>query len=128
MSSIDRSVADVLRDIVGNIQEIVRAEVRLAKSEVREELTKVQNAGLLLGLGAIGGLFAVFFLLFSLVYALSIVVPNWAAALTVGAVLAITAAAILSVGMKRFGRVHPIPDRTIESVKENVQWAKQQSK
>src|SRR5207237_503322 len=119
-SSIDRSVADVLRDIVGNIQEIVRAEVRLAKSEVREELTKVQNAGLLLGLGAIGGLFAVFFLLFSLVYALSIVMPNWAAALT--------AAAILSVGMKRFGRVHPVPDRTIESVKENVQWAKQQSK
>jgi uncharacterized membrane protein YqjE len=128
MSASDRSVSDVLQDIIGNIQEIVRSEVRLAKFELREEASRAKAAGVLLGAGGVTAGFAVLFLLVAAVYALSLVVPNWAAALIVAAVLGIAAAVILSAGMQRVRRVHPAPERTVETLKENVEWAKQQTK
>jgi len=128
MASSDRSVSDVLQDIIRNIQDIVRSEVRLAKTEVREEVTKAKSAGLLLSIGALSGIFGLFFLLFAIVYGLSNIVPNWAAALIVAVALAICAGIMLRAGVKRFKQVHPAPDKTIESLKENVEWAKQQTK
>jgi uncharacterized membrane protein YqjE len=128
MATIDRSVSDVLQDIIRNIQDIVRSEVRLAKTEVREEVSKARDASVLIGVGALSGTFSAFFVLFSIVYALSRVVPDWAAALIVGVVLAITAGILLSKGAERFKHVHPAPEKTIESLKENVEWAKQHAK
>ncbi len=128
MATSDRSIAEVLQDILRNLQEIIRSEVRLAKTEVREEAVKAKSAGALLGGGAVCGLFATFFLLLTIVYALALVLPYWAAALIVAVVLAIIAAIVLSAGVKQFKRVHPVPDKTIENVKENVEWAKQQTK
>jgi uncharacterized membrane protein YqjE len=128
MATIDRSVSDVLQDIIRNIQDIVRSEVRLAKTEVREEVSKARDASVLIGVGALSGTFSAFFVLFSIVYALSRVVPDWAAALIVGVVLAIAAGILLSKGAARFKHVHPAPEKTIESLKENVEWAKQHAK
>ncbi len=84
MSLLDRSFTEVLQDIVGNIQTIVRAEVRLARTEVAEEVHKAKPAGLAIAGGAVLGLCAVVFLLLAAVYGLSLVMPNWAAALIVG--------------------------------------------
>ena len=124
----ERSVSEVFQDIIRNIQEIIRSEVRLAKTEIRDEAVKTKAAGLLIAVGTITGVFAFFFLLLTSVYALSRVMPNWAAALIVSIALAITAAARLSAGLNRFKRIHPAPQRTIETMKENVEWVKQQSK
>jgi len=123
-----RSISSVFRDIVHNIQEIVRDELRLAKTELREEAAKAKDAGILLGIGALCGFFAVFFALFGAVFALSNVVPNWAAALIVAAVMAIGAGLMLASGRKRLRTVHPVPEHTVETVKESVQWAKQNTR
>jgi uncharacterized membrane protein YqjE len=128
MAAPDRSVAEILQDILRNFQEIVRSEVRLAKAEVREEVSKTRSAGLLVGAGAVCGFFAIFFFLLMVVYALAKVIPDWAAALIVFVILAVAAAVTLNVGFHRFKRVQPVPAKTIESVKENVEWAKQQIK
>lgn len=124
----DRSVSEVLQDIVGNIQDIVRSEVRLAKTEISEEIAKAQSASLVLGVGALSGIFGAGFLLLAIVYGLSRVLPDWAAALMVAIALAIAAGVLLSRGVDRFKRVHPIPDQTIQSLKENVEWAKPHTK
>jgi len=128
MATTDRSVSDVLQDIIRNIQDIVRSEVRLAKTEVRDEIAKARHAGVLVGVGALSGAFSAFFLLFSIVFALSRVVPDWAAALIVGGVLALATGVLVSKGAERFKQVHPAPDKTIESLKENIEWAKRQAK
>jgi uncharacterized membrane protein YqjE len=127
MASGDRSISAVLQDIVGNVQEIVRAEVRLAKTEIREEVAKAQAAGLLVGIGAVAGIFSALFFLLAIVYALSLVMPEWAAALTVAAGIAVVAGITLRVGMKRFKTVHAAP-KTAATLKENVEWAKQLTK
>jgi uncharacterized membrane protein YqjE len=128
MALLDRSLTEVLQNIVRNVQEIVRAEVRLAKTEFLEEAAKAKSAGLFLGVGAAAAIFAALFLLLTIVYALTRVMPDWAAALTVGAALAILASVVLAAGVKRLKEIHPTPERTIETLKENVEWAKQHSK
>jgi uncharacterized membrane protein YqjE len=124
----ERSFSDVLQDIVRNVQEIVRSEVRLAKTEIREEAVKAKSSVAMLGAGAVAAIFAVLFLLLTVVYALALVVPSWAAALIVGAGLAIAAGVMLMTGIKQFKQIHPRPERTVESIKENIEWAKQNTK
>ena len=124
----ERSISDVVQDIIRNIQEMLRSEVRLAKTELREEAVKVKAAGVLIGGGAVSAIFALFFLLLMTVYALTRVVPDWAAALIVAGLTAGVAGLMLSAGMKRFRQVDPAPERTIENIKENVEWVKQKTK
>jgi predicted signal transduction protein with EAL and GGDEF domain len=61
-------------------------------------------------------------------YALALVVPVWLAALLVGTGLAIVAFALMSSSGKKLKRINPTPDKTIQSLEENVQWAKHQIK
>jgi|ERR1019366_4140718 uncharacterized membrane protein YqjE len=128
MAAEDRSLSDVLQDVIRNVQEIVRSEVRLAKTEIREEAAKAKSPTLLLGAGALTAIFAILFLLLMIVYALALVMPSWAAALIVGAALAVVAGVTLSAGIRRFKLIHPTPERTVETIKENVEWAKQHTK
>jgi len=83
MAAEDRSFSDVVHDILHNVQEIVRSEVRLAKTEIGEEAAKAKSSAVLLGAGGLAALYAVLFLLLMIVYALCLVMPNWAAALLV---------------------------------------------
>jgi uncharacterized membrane protein YqjE len=124
----DRSISEILQDVLRNLQDIVRSEVRLAKTEVREEVIKARSAAAFLAVGALCGVFTLFFLLLAAVDALILVVPSWAAALIVAAALTTVAAIALIGGAKRLKRVHPAPEKTLETMKENVAWAKQQVK
>jgi hypothetical protein len=123
-----RSLSDVLRSIVDNVQDIVRSELRLAKTEIGVELAKAKQAGVLLGTGAACGFFAVLFALLAVVFGLGNVVPMWTAALIVAAALGIVGGCMYSAGRKRLRGVHALPERAVETARENIQWAKQQIK
>jgi len=124
----ERSIADVLQDIIRDVQEIVRSEVRLAKTELREEAVKAKTAAGLLGAAAVTAFFAVLFVLLALVYALAIVMSGWAAALIVGVGLAVVATVMVMAGLKRWKQIQATPARAMDSMKENVEWVKQQTK
>ncbi len=124
MATVDRPISAVLHDIVGNVQDIIRAEVRLAKAELNEELAKSRAAATLLAAGACTLIFSALFMLLAVVYALSLVLPAWAAALIVGAGVGVIAAVCLGMGIKRLKAVRG-PAKTAATVKENVEWAKQ---
>jgi nitrate/nitrite transporter NarK len=63
-------------------------------------------------------------LLLASVYGLSMVMAGWLAALIVGAILAVVATALLTSSGKKLKSVDPIPNKTLQSLEENVQWAK----
>jgi uncharacterized membrane protein YqjE len=119
-----RSFPEVLQDIVGNLQEIIRSEFRLAKTEIKEEAAKAAKPAATFGVGLVLGFYGIGFLLLASVYGLSTVMAGWLAALLVGAILAIVAIALLSSSGKKLKRVNPTPDKTMRSLEENVQWAK----
>jgi uncharacterized membrane protein YqjE len=127
MSVTERSISVVLQDIVRDIQEIVRSEVRLAKTELHEELTKTRSAILLIALGAASGAFSMLFALLTIVYALSIVIPAWLAALCVAVGIGVVAAATTIAGLRLFKTISAAP-KTVANMKENIEWAKQQIK
>lgn len=122
----ERSFAELLQDILANVQEIIRSEFRLAKTEVREEVAKARKSVSTLGAGVVIALYALGFLLLAAVHALQMVMPAWLAALIVGTVVAIIAAALIGIGAKGLKQVNAVPEKTIASVKENVQWVKHQ--
>ena len=124
MAASIRSIPEIVKDVLGNIQDIVRAEVRLAKAELGEELSSARSAGVLLGVGAVAAIFSALFLLLACVYALSRVMPNWAAALIVAAVVGVAAAVTLSRGLKQLKSIQAAP-KTAASLQENVRWAKE---
>jgi hypothetical protein len=127
MAVADRSFTDILRDVLTNVQDIVRAEVRWAKAEIGEDLNKARSAGLLIGVGAVCAVVCALFLLLACVYALSLVMPDWAAALIVAAAAGVAAAMTVSLGLKRFKTVQAAP-RTVATLKEDVRWARQLTK
>lgn len=123
-----RSVSDVLQDIFGNLQDIVRSEVRLAKVELKTEASQAAKAGKPLLAGAVLGFYAGGLLLLALVYGLSVVLPPWTAALAVGVGASVMAAILIGIGRGRLRVVNPKPERAVESMKENVQWLKDQTR
>jgi hypothetical protein len=124
----ERPFADVLQDILRNLQEIVRSEVRLAKVEIRDDARQAASSAVWIGAGAVGALSAWAFLLWSITFALSTRMSLWAATLVVAVVLACAAGVLIVGGIRRLKRVHPIPERTIASIKENVEWIRHPAK
>jgi len=122
----DRSVSDVLRDIFGNVQEMIRSEIRLARAEMREEAGKTLSSAQMLAIGGVLGLFAFGFVLVAITQALALAMPAWAASLVMGVVLGLIGVALLISGKKQLQ--FPTPTKTIENVKENVEWMKNQTK
>jgi uncharacterized membrane protein YqjE len=119
-------MGEVVKDIISNVQEMVRSEVRLAKAEVREEAARSASAAKLMGIGAGLGFFAAALVLTAVALLLGLVMPAWLATLIVGLVLGTAGMILLSKGKARFSV--PTPNRTIENVKENVAWMKDQTR
>jgi uncharacterized membrane protein YqjE len=124
MAESDRSILTVLADIVADVQQIIRAEFRLAKVELSEELAKVRRRAMLAAAGIVLVILSLGVLALSAVWAVALVLPPWAAALVVGAALALIGGIIAMAGIKRMTDVHLPPEKTVETIKENIQWAK----
>ncbi|MBC8168043.1 MAG: phage holin family protein [Bryobacteraceae bacterium] len=122
----ERSMSEVLKDIFGNVQEMVRSEIRLARAEIREETGKAADSVKLLAIGAGLALFAASFFLVSVMLILALVLPTWAASLAMAVVLGIPGFMLISSGRKHLKI--PTPQKTIDNVKENVEWMKNQTK
>ena len=122
----DRSFSEVIEDLLTHVQAIIRSEVRLAKAEVREETVKAGKAAGILGAGAIVGVYATGFLFLTWLYALEIAIAPWLAGLIVTILVGSIAAVLISIGIRRIKRVNPKPSKTLDSLKEDVEWAKQQ--
>lgn len=121
----ERSIADILKDIGGSLQQIVRSEISLAKIELSESMRRARRAGITLAAGAILAIFAIGFVLLTVLFALEITLPAWLAALIVSVLVAIAAAAGISKGVKLFKSVQP-PKETIRTAKEDLKWIAEQ--
>jgi Flp pilus assembly protein TadB len=123
----ERSTSAILRDIIHDVETIIRAEVKLAKSELRE---KAHTAGEAAGwLAAAGGaaLFAAACFVVTIIAALVAVVPLWLAALIAAVLLSAAAGALFFAGREHFKRARPLLPKTAESIRENAEWLKRQA-
>src|SRR3954449_3588817 len=124
-ASQDRSLADLARELSNQTTELVHHEVELAKAELAVKGKQAGvGAGMFGGAGALG-LYAGGALVAALVAALATAMATWLAALIVGVVLAAIAAVVALTGKKKVQQaMPPVPEDSVESVKEDVQWTK----
>jgi hypothetical protein len=123
--TVDRTLADIVKDAAASLREIVRDEVRLARVELTESLRKLRNASAALSGGALLGIFALAFFLLAAMFALEMVMPPWLAATLLAVLLSICAAIGISVGRSRLKELQ-LPRKTIQTVKEHFEWIKEQ--
>ena len=121
----DRPLAEVAKNLTSDVSLLVRQELELAKAEMAQKArTAAPGIGMFGGAGIVA-LCAAGALTGFLVLVFSIFLPEWAAALIVGAVLAAVAVVLVRQGKERVADAgKPIPEQTIETVKEDVEWTK----
>jgi hypothetical protein len=120
----DRSVGQLLSDVTRELQALVRKELELAKAETKEELQRAGAAGKRFGAAGVAGYLAVVLLSFAAAWALTALMPTGWAFFAVGIVLGLVAAALALQGRRRLQKFHPVPEDTVETLKEDVQWLK----
>jgi hypothetical protein len=123
----ERPLPELLKQLSEETTRLVRQEVDLAKAELTQKGRQAgTGAGLFGAAGAIGFL-ALAALTTCLILALDAAMPAWLAALVVAVVYGAVAAVLAVRGRAKVKQaVPPVPEQTIETVKEDVQWAKTQ--
>lgn len=116
----------LISGLLKDLQDLVRAEVQLAKTELQENATAAGRAIAMIAGGALVGLVGFIFVMLAVTYGLNHWFPDWVSALIVGVVLALVALMLVMNGTSKLSAASLKPDQTIETLKEDQAWAKQQ--
>jgi len=121
----ERPIGEIAGELTRDLSLLVRQELELAKAEMAEK-GRVAGPGLgMLGGAGVAGLMAAGATTACSILVLSIFLPEWLAALLVGAVLAAVAYLLVQRGKEQVKKAGvPLPEQTIETVKEDLEWAK----
>lgn len=121
----DRPIGELLKQLATETSTLVRQELELAKAEMREKAGKAGPGVGMWGVGGLTALLALGSLTAFVILALDAAMPNWLAALIVALVYAAITGVLYLRGKRRVEEAGaPVPEKTIETLKEDVQWAK----
>jgi uncharacterized membrane protein YqjE len=121
----ERPVGELLKQLANETTTLVKQELELAKAEMREKAGKAGPGVGMWGAAGVTGLIALGSLTAFLILALDGAMPNWLAALIVGLVYAAIAGVLYLRGKQKVEEAgSPVPEQTVETLKEDVQWAK----
>jgi len=123
------SVAALLGGIVNDVKDLLVQELALTTLEVHDTLRRAKSAAIALGLGigvvAIGGMLLMLMLV--QVLAAYTAIPLWGCYGIVGGALVVLGGVLLAMGKRQAEEIDVVPQRTLETMKENVQWLTEQT-
>jgi Flp pilus assembly protein TadB len=123
----DRSLGELFSELSQETTTLIRQEVNLAKTEMSQKASRVgKDVGFLAAGGAVAyaGLLAI---VAGVIALLGLVIPLWLSALLVGLVVAAIGYFLVRKGLDALKQEDPAPRETIETLKEDKQWAKDQT-
>lgn len=122
-----RSLGELIGDLTRDLGKLVRQEVQLARVEMTQKLTATAKGAALLIVAGVLAFVAFEVLVAAGVLALAQLVSPWLAALIVTVALLVVAAILGVVGLGNAKKIaDPVPHETVETLKEDAQWIKQQ--
>lgn len=128
MATPDESIAELTRRLTDQTKTLVRQEIELAKAELEEKGKRVGLGAGMFGAAGLLGFFAFATLTAFLILALATAVAPWLAALIVTVAYAAVAGVLALIGKQKVQQATPpIPEQTVETVKEDVAWTKQRA-
>ena len=124
----ERSIGELFGALSQDVALLVRQEGQLAKTEMQQKLNQVTRDLVSLASGGVvalvGGLAITAAIILLLIDPVG--VKPWLAALIVGAVMGLIGWMMLQKGLKDLKRTDPTPRRTVDTIKDDIQWAKEQ--
>jgi hypothetical protein len=121
----ERPLGDLVKQLASQTSTLVRQELDLAKAEMSAKAATAGKGAGLIGGAAVTGLLAAGALTACLILVLSEAMDAWLAALIVAVVMGAVAAALGLAGRNKVREATPpVPEQTVETVKEDVEWAK----
>jgi len=107
---------------------LVRQEVQLAKTEINQKISRATRDVVSLATGGLVTWAGALALVAGIILVLTEVagLPAWSAALAVGATLGVTGFVMVRNGLRGLKRIDPTPERTVRTIKDDIQWAKEQ--
>jgi uncharacterized membrane protein SpoIIM required for sporulation len=124
----ERSLGELFAELAREMSTLMRHEVTLARTEITQKATQVGRDGGKIGIGgaiAYAGFLAI---VGALILGLGQILPLWLSALVVGLVVAGVGYGILRSGVSALKSANLTPHETIETLKEDAEWAKDQTK
>ncbi len=118
-------LGELLGNVATDIQELVRGEVRLARSELDQKLDRVIMAAIWLIGGALVAFAGLVVILQGIAAALALVLPTWAASLIVGVLIVVVGALFARSGLSMLSLKTLTPDRTASSLQKDAQVVKE---
>jgi uncharacterized membrane protein YqjE len=118
----ERSLTDLVEEIMGDVQRLIRQEVRLARVELTESLRQLALGVVGLVVAAALAYLGIWFAGLAVFFAIFLAVPGWAAGLAVAAGFLILAAFAFALGYQRLRLTQLKPGETIESLEEDREW------
>jgi len=131
-STAESSTTSLLSGIISDFGDLIKQEIRFAQAEFKSDLNKTREAATALGIGvgvaSLSGLLLAWMLVHLLHWATSPAetdparLPLWACFGIVGAVFGAVGGGLILASLKKFQSNNPLPDKTAQTIKENVQW------
>lgn len=122
----ERSLGELFTNLANETGTLVRQEVALAQAELTQKAASIgKNVGFLVVGGAVGYA-ALLAVIAAGIIGLANFVPAWAAALIVAAVVGIIAFILISSALAALKKTEITPRETVETLKEDAQWLKNQ--
>jgi hypothetical protein len=128
VSGSGRSITQILQEIVNRVSAIIRSEIRLATTEIRQDAGAYLRAIAYLVVAGVLACLGLGFVLLGAMFALEAVVAAWLAAVLIGVVVGIVAAVAFFKGRKKIRLASLRPAMTLKTLEENVSWIRKHTK
>ena len=115
----------LISGLMTDLQGLLRGEVQLATTELKEEATAAAGGAATVAAGGVAGLVGVVFLMHGVADLLSRIMPRWAANTLVGLGLLAGAGGLGLSGKEKLSAAKLAPRQTLETLRENTAWAKE---
>lgn len=122
----NRGVGELFSELAAETSTLVRQEIKLAKVEIGAKIAGLQTGIATIAAAALVGYAGVIILLIGIVFLLGLVIPIWASALLVGLIVAGGSGAVAYTTFNRLRSTDLTPTDTVESIKEDAKWLKEQ--
>lgn len=118
------NLTTLVAGIINDAQNLFHQQVELVRTEIQGDLKRTKDASQVLAIGAGAAIVAVILLALMCVHLLAWATtwPLWICYGVVGGVLGVIAGAFILTGVKKFQSFNPLPDESLEGLKENLQW------
>jgi len=121
----DPTLGQLLSETTKDLSDLMKAELELAKLELKEEATTAAKAGGMMGAAGVLGHMALLLLAFAAAWGLATVMPTGLAFLIVAVVVAMVAALLFVAGRNRMREATPVAPQTVRTLQEDARWARQ---